>query len=101
MRLKPASRVRLLADMELDTDPTGSTIEVAVDGTWYPATWLGSPVAKAGKWTQTARTTGYFAGPTATAAGAVVLPLGRHPAESRTNVAGDTIVSDIGMVEVK
>ena len=100
MKLNPATRTRLLVDVTLDFDPTGSTVEVSVDGTWYAATWLGSPVAKAGRWTQTARTTGYFAGPTATASGAVVLAAGpRH--FTRTRVTGtDTLVNESTPIDV-
>ena len=99
MKLNPASRSRLLIDVTLDFDPTGSTVEVSVDGTWYPATWQGTVTASMGKWTQTARTTGFFAGPTATPAGAVVLALGRHP--TRTRVTGtDTLVNESTPIDV-
>lgn len=108
MKFSPDARARFRADMTLDFDPTGSTIEVKVDGSWVAATWLAAPVAHppsrehpGGKWTQTARTTGYFAGPAhAAPAGATVLALGRHLTQTRVVGGGDTIVSDSTPIDV-
>lgn len=103
MKFNAATRTRLLVDVTLDVDPTGSTVSVQVDGTWYPATWLGTATQRSvqvngvavPRWQQTARTTGYFAGPAhATPAGATVLALGRHAdLKTRVVVGGDDIVN--------
>ena len=107
MKLNPSTRARLIADVLLDFDPTGSTVEVAVDGTWYPASWIGTAVKRAAvvngatvdRWTQTARTTVFFAGPTATPAGAVVLAAGRR--STKVRVTGtDTLVNDSTPIDV-
>lgn len=100
MKLHTDTRTRLLVDMTLDVDPTGSTVAIAVDGTWYPATWQGTAVEKSGKWMQTAQTTGYFAGPTATASGAVVLSPGRHRTKSKVTVGGDVLVNESSAIDV-
>lgn len=101
MKLNPATRTRVLADMTLDIDPTGSTIELKVDGTWHPAEWQGAPVVTAGKWKQTARTTGYFAGPDAVAAGATVLTAGRHLTKTRVTSGADILVADADPIDVR
>ena len=101
MIFNASARTRILAAMTTDIDPTGSTVEVSIDGTWYPATWLGSPVVAGTKWTQTARTTGYFAGPSAVAAGATVLTLGRHLTLSRVTKGGDVLVADSDPIDVR
>ena len=107
MRLNAATRARLIADVLLDFDPAGSTVEVNVDGTWYPASWIGSAVKRAvfvnganvDRWTQTARTTGFFAGPSATPAGAVVLATGRR--STKVRVTGtDVLVNDSTPIDV-
>jgi hypothetical protein len=108
MRFDQGTRTRLLVDMTLDFDPAGSTVEVEVDGTWFAATWLGTATATPasaanprGKWTQTARTTGYFAGPLHEApAGATVLAAGRHLTQTRVTSGGDTIVSNSTPINV-
>lgn len=100
MMFDAGTRTRILLNMSLDFDPTGSTVEVKVDSTWYPATWLGSPVLAAGKWTQVARTTAYFAGPEATASGATVLAAGRHPTQTRVTSGSDILVADSSFVDV-
>lgn len=117
MKFDAGTRTRLLATMTLDFDPTGSTVEVKVDATWYPATWQGAPVEtqvrdeRTGQtkdaWTQTARTTGYFAGPEVAApAGAVVLsatagsPAGRHLTQTRVTSGSDIIVADASPIDV-
>jgi hypothetical protein len=103
MRFDAGTRTRIIATIELDFDPTGSTVEVAINGTWYPATWQGTPVSSAGKWTQAARTTGYFAGPEVAAgsvAGATVLAVGVHPTQTRVTSGSDIIVADANDIGV-
>lgn len=108
MRFDTGTRTRLLVDMTLDFDPTGSTIEVDVDGTWYPATWLETPTAQPvsrdyprGKWTQTAQTSEFFAGPAATPDGATVLIVGRHNTQTRLTLGGEVIVRDSTPIDVQ
>ena len=100
MNFDPGTRTRLLVNMTLDFDPTGSTVEVKVDDTWHAATWQGSAVQKGTSWTQTARTTDYFAGPEATAAGASVLAVGRHPTHTRVTSGSDVIVAKSSPIDV-
>lgn len=101
MRFDAGTRTRILAEMTLDFDPTGSTVEVKVDGLWHAATWQGEPVATPGKWTQTARTTDYFAGPEVVTPGsAVVLTSARHLTQTRVTSGTDVIVSDSSPVDV-
>lgn len=101
MKFDAGTRTRIIATMTLDFDPTGSTVDVKVGATWYPATWQGSPVASAGKWTQAARTTGYFAGPeVASPDGAVVLAGPRHLTQTRVTSGTDIIVADSSPVDV-
>jgi hypothetical protein len=101
VKLNDETRTRLLVQMTLSQDPTGSTVELKVDSTWYACTWQGSPVQSAGGWTQTARTTAFFAGPLAIASGATVLTLGRHYTETRVSwPAGDTIADESSPIDV-
>ena len=109
MRFDAATRTRILNDMELGIDPTGSTVEVKVGAAWYAATWLGVAVVtetdpKTGlpkKWTQTARTTGYFAGPeAAVVAATVLLTATRHLTQTRVTAGTDVIVADSSPVDV-
>ena len=100
MRFDAGTRTRLLATMTLDFDPTGSTVEVKVGPTWYPATWQGTPTVKAGKWTQTARTTAYFAGPEADATGATALTAVRHLTQTRVTSGTDIITADSDPIDV-
>lgn len=102
MNLDRGTRTRLFVDMELDVDPTGSTVDVAVDGTWYPATWQGTAVQSGTKWRQTARTNGYFAGPdVASPNGAVVLTAQRHSTKTRvTTGTGDVLAEDSTPIDV-
>lgn len=103
MKFDAGTRTRLLVKMELDFDPTGSTVEVKVDSTWHPATWQDSPVQSGGKWTQTARTTDYFAGPeVANPAGATVLGISpaRHLTQTRVTSGSDVIVADSTPLDV-
>lgn len=99
MKFPAGTRTRILLDpVTLDFDPTGSTIELQVDGTWYPCTWLGTATASGAKWTQQARTVAYFSGtaqPTTT-----VLTTGRHPTRTRVTLSGDVIVADSSPVDI-
>lgn len=102
MKFDTGTKTRVIADMTLDIDPTGSTIEVQVDSTWYAASWLGSPVSASGKWTQSAQTTGYFAGPDVASPGsAVVLATGRHLTQTRVTQGSDILVEDSTPIDVK
>jgi hypothetical protein len=110
VKLNSATRTRLIADMELDFDPTGSEVAVKVDDTWHVAEWQGAPTQRQVRdrrtgemrdhWTQIARTTGYFAGPEATATGATVLAAGRHLTQTRVTLGSDVIVADSSPVDV-
>lgn len=100
MRFDAGTRTRLLATMTLDFDPTGSTVEVKVGATWFPATWQGSPVQSGGKWTQTARTTAYFSGPDADSSGATALTAGRHLTQTRVTSGTDIIADDSDPIDV-
>lgn len=114
MNFDSGTRTRLLVDMTLDFDPAGTTLEVAVDGTWYPATWqdtatavaaVGTPGSsgyKPPKWYQTGQTTGYFAGPQVASPGsAVVLALGTHSFATRVTSGADVIESPDRPLEIR
>lgn len=104
MKIHPASKKRLLVDMTLDVDPTGSTVEINVDGTWYDAEWLDDPVHHVADphWTQTARTIDKFAGPDAPPGGATVLALGRHKSSTRVTLTdGDALVATSSSIDVR
>jgi hypothetical protein len=95
MRLDEDAKEYLWWDAELTFDPTGSTVEIEVDGTRYAMAWQGSPVVvTAGKkWTQTARTTTKFAGSTVTpGAGVVVLTPGTHTLKPVTTPTDGQVV---------
>lgn len=102
MKLNDESRTRITVEMQTSLDPTGTTVELKVDSTWFACSWEGSPVLANGVYTQKARTTGYFAGPAhAAPAGATVLTLGDHATETRvTWSGGDQIVQYAGLIEV-
>lgn len=103
LKFDEGTRTRIFARMTLDFDPTGSTVELQVDDEWYDATWLGSPVRLGEKWTQTARTDGYFAGPDVeTPDSAVVLSDGlpRHRTKTRITLDQDVIVANSTVIEV-
>lgn len=103
LKFDEGTRSRILAKMTLDFDPTGSTVELQVDDEWHAATWLGSPVHQSGKWTQTARTNEYFAGPDVDPLdGAVELSDGlpRHRTKTRVTLGGDIIVANSTIIEV-
>ena len=93
------TKTEITVDMVLDFDPTGTTIEVQVDATWYAATWqgtaaFGTPVQGRPTWQQAAQTTGLFAGPDVASPGAaVVLQLGTHPMQTRVT-SGQRIIAD-------
>ena len=102
MNLDDETRTRLFVDVTLDVDPTGSTVELGIDGTWYACDWQDSPAQSGGEWKQTARTSGYFAGPGATADGATVLTVSRHATQTRvTWPGGDTIVAASTPIDVR
>lgn len=97
------TRSRLIVTLTgMSQTPVGSTVEVKVDATWYPATWDGSPTQQAdGTYDQAAHTTGFFAGPNVTASGAAVLALGRHQTETRVTFAGgDAVVTPSSVLNV-
>lgn len=100
MRFDADTRTRISADISVNFDPTGSTVELQIDSTWYPATWLGTPVLASGKWTQTARTNTYFAGPSAVLGPAVLLALGRHLSQARITTGTDIIALNSPPVDV-
>lgn len=82
-----ATAIGASATIEIRSGTKPVTPETAASGT------LLATVAISGtRWTQTARTTGYFAGPGATPDGAAVLTAGQHATETRVSWAGgDTI----------
>lgn len=102
MKLNAGTRTRILWDFVLDVDPTGSTVEVKIDDTWHPCEWQGAPVkVSERRWTQTARTTGYFAGPDAIPAGATVLTAGQHPTRTRVSwTDSDSLVEPSTPIDV-
>ena len=108
MNLYTDTRTRLYVDMVLDTDPTGATVELSIDGTWYPCDWQVTPVKGKNRdtgrdeWKQTARTSGYLAGPTAVATAGEMLTVGRHVTETRVTWAGgDTITAPSTPIDVR
>ena len=105
MKFDAGKRTRIYVDLIVGIDPDGSTVELRVDGTWYPASWLGTATMATvdGRtvWIQTALTTGYFAGPDVTASGATVLALGIHPMEARITSGQDILPVDLKPAVVK
>lgn len=105
MNLDADSRTRIYADITLTYDPTGSTVEIKIDSTWYPASWQASAVYAGGKWAQTALTDGYFSGPQAPAAGpdtsSVVLIPGRHHTQVRVTTGDQIIAADSAPIDVR
>lgn len=114
MRFDAGTRTRLTAQMTLDFDPTGSTVEVKVDSEWYPAEWQGSPIESTVRnedtgqmeqsWAQEARTVGYFAGPEVTDPGSAVVltatPRKRHPTQTRVTSGTDIITADSDPIDI-
>lgn len=101
MKFDAGTRTRILANMTLDFDPTGSTVEVSIDGLWHAATWQGSAVQAGSQWTQTARTTAYFAGiEVGIPDSAEILTNGRHLTQTRITSGTDIIVADSDPVDV-
>ena len=103
MKFKPGTRTRIRISLELDFDPTGTDVELCIDGVWRPATWEGAsvedPVTKT--WTQSARTVNYFAGPdVADPAGAIVLDRGRHMTATQVTSGMDVITADSSPIDV-
>lgn len=93
---------RILDDVVLSFDPTGSTVEIKVDSTWHAAIWLDTPVECDKKWMQTAQTVEYFAGPEVSTPGAAVLlsSAPRHRTQTRVTKGNDIIVSDASQIQV-
>lgn len=108
MKLNRATRARIEADMTSTVDPAGSTVEVKVDAVWYPAEWLADATTGTAsingvtvpRWFRTARTTGRFCGPDATALGATVLAFGRHSTKTRVSLDGDQLVAESDPIDV-
>lgn len=103
MKFDAGTRTRLLVKMELDFNPTGSTVELKVDSMWHAATWQGAAVKTGSTWEQYARTTDYFAGPEVAApAGATVLGINpaRHLTQTRVTSGTDVIVADSTPLDV-
>lgn len=105
MKFDAGKRTRIYVDLIVGIDPDGSTVELRVDGTWYAATWLATATTTTieGRtaWLQTALTTGYFAGPDATASGATVVTLGNHPMEARVTSGQDILTVNLDPMTVK
>lgn len=97
----PASRTKLYVDVALDFTPTGSTIELKIDATWYPVTWQGAPVQVESVWEQTGLTDGYFAGPDAPLGPAVLLSRASHPTQVRVTSGTQITVSDCEALHVR
>jgi hypothetical protein len=101
MRFDRATRTRVLVDMELDVNPTDSTIEIWVDGAWHAAEWQNMPVQLGDKWTQTARSTQFFGGYAVDNISTVLLAEGRHPTKTRVTLAtGDVLAEDSTPIDV-
>lgn len=110
MKFNRSSHTRILDDLTLTFDPTGSTVELGIeraDGTvdWYSAAWLDTPVQGVDRtgqpfWEQTAQTTVYFAGPNGDPTSATVLTEGRHITQSRVTKGQDVIVCASSPIDV-
>lgn len=100
MNFDRQTRARLTVTVSTDFDPAGASVELGVDGTWYPATWTAAATSAGGKWTRRAQTTAYFAGPDATPAGATVLATGRRRTQTRVTSGGDVIVAASTPIDV-
>lgn len=93
MRLDDDALVFVTWDAELSADPTGSTVELEVDGVRRSATWQGSPVQSGSSWRQTARTNGKLGGTNSTPGGSdVKLTAGRHMAQFIVTTADGQVV---------
>lgn len=96
------ARTRLLADMTLDINPTGTTIAIKIDTVWHPAEWLDQPVVQGNRWAQTARTTGTFVGPAAAnQASATQLTAGTHTTKTKVVSGTDELVEDANPILVE
>lgn len=102
MNFDRATRAKLTLHVVTSFDPTGATVELAVDDTWHPATWQGNPAPNpAGtEWSQQALTDGYFAGPDAPADSATVLATGRHTTRLRVTKGTQVITVDASVIDV-
>lgn len=93
MTLDDDARVYLTGSLTVSVDPTGSTVELEVDGSRYPMAWVGSPVASSGRWVQDAKTTYRFCGSNATAVGSdVKLTAGTHAAQILVTLTDGQVV---------
>ena len=93
MNLDDDARVNIRWDASLTFDPTGSTVELEVDGTRHAMSWQGSPVSAGGRWTQRALTNDRFCGSAATPIGSdVALTVGSHPAQPIVTTADGQVV---------
>lgn len=104
MKFDKATRAKITLTVTTDFDPGAATVELGVDGTWYPATWISradyTPVKNTPQWTRRAQTDGYFAGPGATPAGAVVLAAGTHTTQARVTSGGQVVAAASTTIEV-
>lgn len=100
MKINPGSRVKATLTTTTTFDPRGSTVELAIDGTWHPATWQGDPTVTGGKWTQSAVTTEWLAGTAAATTGDVTLTPGRHVTRGRLTNGGQVVVFDTAPIDV-
>lgn len=94
MKIDDDARVHLWFDGILSFDPATATIELDVDGTRYPMTWVDTAVWDGEKeWRRTARTTGRFIGSARTPSGPdIQLTAGRHMAEPIVTSADGQVV---------
>ena len=101
MKFNNDTRTRILIPaMVTSFDPASATLELKIDDTWYACEWTAAATASGSTWTRPARTTGYFAGPAATASGATVLALGRHSTETRVTNGSDIITAASSPIDV-
>lgn len=105
MDLAPDARDYAHWNYTADYDPTTSTVEVLLDGTWYPAadfTVAISDCTPPGETTWTGVVRLLVAGPTAAAnpPGTVVLALGVHPAQVRFTDLPKILILDGGSIDI-
>lgn len=103
LKFDAGTTTRIIVAVTLDFDPTGSTVELKVDSTWYDAIWLDTPVECDGVWKQEAQTAKYFAGPEVTTLGFNTVQLSnvfRHRTQTRVTLGDDIIVADSSTIEI-
>lgn len=104
MDLAPDARDFAHWNYVADFDPTLATVEVSIDGVWYPASSFTVEVSQCrpgvNQWTGVVLL--LVAGPLAVAnpPGTVVLGYGNHPAEVRFTLSPKIVVLDGGSIEV-